>query len=199
MFENLREDINHARKVLFLRDDWFSRNIKVYLSLSTFPVVVYRFENWAQSLEVPLFRQAFKLCGWALRVCAKIMSGTQISARAKIAPGFAIHIPRGIFIGATTIGANFIVNTGALVHWEVRSVGDNVYIGPGAKVIGDTIIGNNVTVVANSLVMSDVPDNSTVVGVPARIRLPRLRLPSAYRGRTRKPGAVKPEVISEQQ
>jgi len=50
-----------------------------------------------------------------------------------------------------------------------------VYFGPGAKVIGHARIGNNVVVVANSLVMTDVPDNTTVIGVPARIRLPRGR------------------------
>jgi serine acetyltransferase len=52
----------------------------------------------------------------------------------------------------------------------VRSVGNNVYFGPGAKVIGRATVGNNVRVVANSVVMTDVPDNLTVVGVPARIR-----------------------------
>jgi serine acetyltransferase len=52
----------------------------------------------------------------------------------------------------------------------VRSVGDNVYFGPGAKVIGRAAVGNNVRVVANSVVMTDVPDDLTVVGVPARIR-----------------------------
>jgi serine acetyltransferase len=45
-----------------------------------------------------------------------------------------------------------------------------VYFGPGAKVIGRAAIGNNVRVVANSVVMTDVADNLTVVGVPARIR-----------------------------
>jgi serine O-acetyltransferase len=47
-------------------------------------------------------------------------------------------------------------------------VGDNVYFGPGAKVIGDTKVGNNVVVAANSLVITDVADNTTVIGVPAR-------------------------------
>ena len=49
-------------------------------------------------------------------------------------------------------------------------MGDDVYFGPGAKVIGRAAIGNNVRVVANSVVMTDVADNLTVVGVPARIR-----------------------------
>jgi carbonic anhydrase/acetyltransferase-like protein (isoleucine patch superfamily) len=53
-----------------------------------------------------------------------------------------------------------------------RGIGDNVYFGAGAKVMGGAKIGNNVVVAANSLVLTDVPDNMTVIGVPARIRLP---------------------------
>ena len=48
-------------------------------------------------------------------------------------------------------------------------IGDNVYIGSGAKVLGGIRIGNNVKIGANAVVISDVPDNSTAVGVPARI------------------------------
>ena len=58
---------------------------------------------------------------------------------------------------------------GVLITGGAKGVGDNVYFGPGAKVIGDTRIGNNVVVAANSLVITDVPDNCTVIGVPARI------------------------------
>jgi serine O-acetyltransferase len=59
-----------------------------------------------------------------------------------------------------------------LIAGGARGIGDNVYFGPGAKVIADTRIGNNVVIVANSLVLSDVRDNTTIAGVPARIRLP---------------------------
>src|SRR5439155_7335899 len=70
----------------------------------------------------------------------------------------------------TKIGRNCVVQHGVAITQGVRSIGDNVYFGPGAKVIGGAAIGNNVRVVANSVVMTDVPDNLTVVGVPARIR-----------------------------
>jgi serine O-acetyltransferase len=59
-----------------------------------------------------------------------------------------------------------------LINGGVRGIGNDVYFGPGAKVIGPCKIGNNVVVVANSLILTDIPDNRTVVGVPARIRLP---------------------------
>lgn len=52
--------------------------------------------------------------------------------------------------------------------WPPR-IGDNVYIGCGAKVLGPIKIGNNVKIGAGAVVIKDVPDNATVVGVPARI------------------------------
>lgn len=49
------------------------------------------------------------------------------------------------------------------------TIGNNVYIGSGAKLIGNFSIGNNVKIGTNAVILSDIPDNSTVVGVPARI------------------------------
>ena len=48
-------------------------------------------------------------------------------------------------------------------------LGDNVYIGPGAKVIGNVKIGNNVAIGANAVVTKSFPDDSVVVGIPARL------------------------------
>ena len=48
-------------------------------------------------------------------------------------------------------------------------VGNNVYIGPGAKLVGSVRIGNNVAIGANCVVTKDVPDNAVVVGVPGRV------------------------------
>ena len=94
----------------------------------------------------------------------------EISPRAEIGPGLVVHSTHGVFIAETRIGRNCVVQHGVAITHGVRSVGDNVYFGPGAKVIGRAAIGNNVRVVANSVVMTDVADNLTVVGVPARIR-----------------------------
>jgi serine acetyltransferase len=57
------------------------------------------------------------------------------------------------------------------------TIGDNVYVGVGAKLIGRIRIGNNVRIGANAVVITDVPDNSTAVGIPARIK-PRKDLPA---------------------
>jgi serine acetyltransferase len=58
-----------------------------------------------------------------------------------------------------------------LITCGVHSIGDNVYIGAGSKLVGDVKIGNNVVIMPNSLVITDVADNTTIAGVPARIKL----------------------------
>lgn len=51
----------------------------------------------------------------------------------------------------------------------VPTIGDNVYIGPGAKIIGNIIVGNHAAIGANCVVTKDVPDNAVVVGVPGKV------------------------------
>jgi serine O-acetyltransferase len=76
-------------------------------------------------------------------------------------------------IGADRIGKNFWVNqqitTGFDELGERPTIGDNVHICSGAKVIGAVTIGDNSIIGANAVVVKDVPPNCTVVGVPARI------------------------------
>ncbi|WP_270826081.1 serine acetyltransferase [Aeromonas sp. Y318-1] len=60
----------------------------------------------------------------------------------------------------TTIGSN---------HGQAATIGDNVYIGPNVCIVEDVKIGNNVTIGAGSIVTKDIPDNSTAVGVPAKV------------------------------
>jgi serine O-acetyltransferase len=66
----------------------------------------------------------------------------------------------------TTLVSNVTIGMGRTV--EFPSIGDNVYIGAGARVLGRIRVGNNVRIGANAVVLKDVPDNTTVVGVPAR-------------------------------
>lgn len=63
---------------------------------------------------------------------------------------------------------NVCVNIG-LKDGRAPTIGDNVYIGPGAKLFGGIVIGNNVSIGANAVVNKSCPDNATLVGVPARI------------------------------
>lgn len=67
-----------------------------------------------------------------------------------------------------TIGQNVTIG-GRTGHGGPPIIGDNVYIGPGARLLGGFKVGNNVVIGANAVVIHDVPDNSVVAGVPAKI------------------------------
>lgn len=101
----------------------------------------------------------------------RLLTGVIIDPHAEIGPGLLVHSPYAVLVGGTRIGANCTVQSGVLISAGSRGIGDNVYFGAGSKLLADTKIGNNVVIVANSLVLTDVADNTTIVGVPARIRL----------------------------
>ena len=94
-----------------------------------------------------------------------------------IGEGFFIgHFGHIVISGDATIGKNCnvshgvtigVINTGSKKGTPI--IGDNVYIAPGAKIIGNIRVGDRVAIGANSVVTNDVPDNAVVVGVPARI------------------------------
>ncbi len=75
------------------------------------------------------------------------------------------------------IGDNVVISQhvtlGGRDDYGVPIVGDNVFIGAGAVVLGDVRIGNNAKIGANAVVLVDVPENATAVGIPARIIKPR--------------------------
>jgi serine O-acetyltransferase len=170
MLDNVRADLERARVINGLPPGWFSRWIKAPMHPGVVAVLAYRYAAWVRGVRVPIVRQLLRLSAMLIRGSIEIVTGVEISPRAEIGPGLVVHTTHGVFIAETRIGRNCVVQHGVAITHGVRSVGDNVYFGPGAKVIGRAAIGNNVRVVANSVVMTDVGDGLTVVGVPARIR-----------------------------
>jgi len=135
------------------------------------PIAAYRFGHWVQGVRIPVVRQILWIIAALLRRSVAVLTGCFIMPDADIGPGLIIHNWYGVLIGAVKIGANCTLNSGVAIANSVRRVGDNVWFGMGAKVIGDITIGNNVVIMPNSLVITDIPDNTTIVGVPARIKL----------------------------
>jgi serine O-acetyltransferase len=159
MLDNVRADLEHARVVNGLPPGWLNLWVKTPLHPGAVAVLTFRFGSWARRVLALIVRRVVEL-----------VTGVEISPRAEIGPGLVVHTTHGVFIAETRIGRNCVVQHGVAITHGVRSVGHDVYFGPGAKVIGRAAVGNNVRVVANSVVMTDVADNLTVVGVPARIR-----------------------------
>lgn len=179
MFENLRADFEAAAGDRKLETGLFS----ILTRFETPAVVCYRFSHWVLKLRIPVVKQLLMIVALVWQRLNQMLLGIFISPDAEIGPGFVIHTPFGINVGPSKIGSNCTVSTGTLIGSGCRSVGDNVYFGAGCKIVGDLKIGSNVVVVANSVVLTDVPDNITIMGVPARIRIPGGR-PKRFAWRT---------------
>jgi serine O-acetyltransferase len=133
---------------------------------------------------IVFYRIAHKLWEWklpfvprAMSQVAKFLTGIEIHPGAVIGHGLFIDHGMGVVIGETTIIGNNVTmfqgstlgGTGKETGKRHPTVGDNVVIGAGAKVLGNITIGSNTYVGANAVVIKNVPHNATVVGVPAHI------------------------------
>jgi serine O-acetyltransferase len=129
-------------------------------------------------------RFAHRLHRWGLPLIPRIISqvnrfltGIEIHPGATIGRRFFIDHGSGVVIGETTeIGDDVLlyqgVTLGGTGHEKGKrhpTIGNNVVVGTGAKILGNIRIGNNVRIGAGSVVVHAVPDNSTVVGVPGRV------------------------------
>jgi serine O-acetyltransferase len=194
MFENLKADLRASQEDRVMEKGlglW-----RVFFRMETPAIVCYRFGHWVEKLNVPVVSQVLGIAAGIFQRLVQIFVGVYISPDAEIGPGLVIHTPYGIIVGPNKIGEHCTIQNGVVIAAGTRGIGDNVYFGAGAKVMGGVKIGNNVVVAANSLVLTDVPDNMTVIGVPARIRIPGGR-PKRFRWNTVKPqngqGATTPQ------
>lgn len=173
MLDLIRADVRRKQEWFLSEKSWFTRNIRVFLEPGTIAAIVYRFGSWTLSLPM-LFRLICAPFYVAAKAFVVLGFGIYIPAKAKIGPGLTIHNFSGIFLCETTIGENCIVFQGVTVGFlrerpNPPQLGDNVFLAAGAKVLGDITIGDNVVVGANSVVLTNVPARSTVMGVPARV------------------------------
>ncbi|MDD5067897.1 MAG: serine O-acetyltransferase [bacterium] len=107
----------------------------------------------------------------------RFLTGIEIHPAARIGKGFFIDHGMGVVIGETAEIGDYVTlyqgvtlgGTGKEAGKRHPTIGHNVVIGAGAKILGNIKIGHNVKIGANSVVLHDVPDDSTVVGIPGRI------------------------------
>lgn len=170
-------------KVIRERDPAIKRNIEVFLYPSFWAVYYYR-KAHKRYLKGQYFR-ARKISQRAAR-----KTGIEIHPGAVIGDGFFIDHGHGVVIGETTvIGDNVTLYQGVTLGGTGKEQGkrhptleDNVMVSVGAKVIGSFTVGANSKIGAGSVVLTEVPPNSTVVGVPGRVvkqddvKIPRMDL-----------------------
>jgi serine O-acetyltransferase len=114
-----------------------------------------------------------RLLGLLVRYLAQVITGCSISTEAAVGPGLCLPHPTGVVIGSQCrLGSYVKVMQGVTVGASREGspiIGDHVYIGPGAKVLGGVEVGSYASIGANAVVIEDVPEHSFVAGVPARV------------------------------
>ncbi|MFP3125351.1 serine O-acetyltransferase [Ectobacillus funiculus] len=162
----LESDLD-ARKL----DQW-KRSYKVLHSELYFQRLLRK----AEYLKTKKLKNSF----WLWRYNRSLIQLKKVGARLGISihpgsfgPGLKIpHFGSVTVNKKARIGKNCEIHSGVNIGMHkggVPKIGNNVYIGPGAKIFGGITIGNNVSIGANSVVTKDLPDNVTVVGIPAKI------------------------------
>lgn len=124
-----------------------------------------------------LYIHNFKFLARLISQIGRFFTGIEIHPGAKIGKKLFIDHGMGIVIGeTTTIGNNCTIYHGVTLGGTGKDkfkrhpdLGDNVVVGCGAKILGPIKIGNNVKIGANSVILKDIPNNSTVVGIPGSI------------------------------
>lgn len=133
-------------------------------------LIAHRINHVLWKMKVPFFPRAFSQL-------ARFLTGVEIHPGATIGRGLFIDHGMGVVIGETAIiGENVTLfqgvtlgGTGKETGKRHPTLGNNVVVGTGAKVLGNITVGDNSYIGANAVIIRDVPPNSTVVGVPGHL------------------------------
>lgn len=167
MFRNLKEDID----VIMEQDPAARSRFEVILTYSGLHAI------WSHRIAHALHKRKFCFLARIVSQISRFFTGIEIHPGATIGKGLFIDHGMGVVIGETCeIGDNVTIYQGVTLGGTGKEKGkrhptvkDNALISTGAKVLGAITIGENAKVGGGSVVLQDVPANSTVVGIPGRI------------------------------
>ncbi len=179
MFSRLREDI----ACVFDRDPAARNTFEV---LFTYPglhaLLMHRLSHW-------LWNHGLLLLARVLSNVARLFTGIEIHPAARIGRRFFIDHGMGVVIGETAIiGDDCTLYHGVTLggtSWDPGkrhpTLQNNVVVGAGAKVLGPVLVGTGARIGSNAVVVKDVPEGSTVVGVPGRLTNPAAQAEAPHR------------------
>jgi serine O-acetyltransferase len=167
MFRTLKEDID----VIFEQDPAARTYLEVILTYSGLHAI------WAHRLAHEFYRRKFYFIARVISQISRFFTGIEIHPGATIGRRFFIDHGMGVVIGETCeIGDNVTVFQGVTLGGTGKEKGkrhptikDNALIATGAKVLGSITVGENSKIGAGSVVLKEVPPNSTVVGIPGKV------------------------------
>lgn len=166
-FKNIRDDI----KIILERDPAARSKLEIFFCYSGFhAVTVHRLSHFLWN------HKCFFLARFISQI-SKVLTGIEIHPAAKLGKRFFIDHGTGVVIGETAeIGDDVTIYHGVTLggtSLEKKkrhpTIGNNVIIGAGAKVLGPFKVGDNARIGANSVVINEVPEGATVIGVPGRL------------------------------
>ncbi|MFO1338061.1 MAG: serine acetyltransferase [Burkholderiaceae bacterium] len=163
MFDNIRADFQaHDRR-------WGAQGF--------WAMVVYRYGRWRYTVRPALLRKPFSLLYHVMYKLVQILTGIELPCEVEVGRNFVIDHFGGIVVsGYARFGDNCRIRNGVVVGLKnvdehaAPTIGNDVDIGAGAKLLGAIKVGNRVCIGANAVVLVDVPDDSIAVGVPAVVR-----------------------------
>jgi len=167
MFERIKRDI----QVVFERDPAVKSVWEVILAYPGFHAIqIHRIAHW-------LYRRRRYVLARVVSHIGRFLTGIEIHPGAKLGPGLFIDHGMGVVIGETAeIGENVTLYQGVVLGGTGKekgkrhpTIGNNVVIAAGAKVLGSFKVGDGAKIGAGAVVLQEVPPNSTVVGVPGRV------------------------------
>ena len=171
MFEKLIESVKSDIESVKRRDPAARSTIEILLTYSGLhAIIMYRAAHWFHTRKMFVIARC-------ISQFARFLTGIEIHPGAKIGKGFFIDHGSGVVIGETTeIGDNCLIYQGVTLGGTGKekgkrhpTLGNNVMVGSGARVLGPFKVGDNAKIAANAVVLEEVPPNCTAVGVPARI------------------------------
>ncbi len=168
MFEQLKEDI----QVVFDRDPAAKSKIEVLLNYPGMHAIWFQ-----RAVTHKLYERGHYALARFLSQLARFFTQVEIHPGAKLGHRLFIDHGAGVVIGETTeIGDDVTLYQGVTLGGTGKesgkrhpTIGNDVVVGAGAKVLGSLSVGNNVKIGAGSVVLKSVPDNCTVVGIPGRV------------------------------
>lgn len=167
IFKRMKEDMD----VVFEQDPAARTYIEVFLTYSGLHAI------WAHRIAHALFKRRLFFLARVISQLSRFLTGIEIHPGAKIGRRLFIDHGMGIVIGETTEIGNDVtmyqgVTLGGTGHEKGKrhpTIKDHALIATGAKVLGSITIGEHSKVGAGSVVLHDVPDHSTVVGIPGKV------------------------------
>lgn len=153
----------------------------VYLLLTTqglWAIGQYRFNHWVHTrVTIPGVRHVLRAFGTIWYKLSQILTGIDLPKETRIGKGLYIGHFGGIIINRRTVMGDYAtLNQGVTIGISGRGekrgcpvLGDRVFMGSGAKILGKSTIGNNVAIGANAVVTKDLPDNAVAGGIPAKV------------------------------